>query len=162
LTGAPVSVSPRATEIIRRRLKRPDRLRELARELDTEAYRLRQEAEELESRHEFEERVERRRRIIREAANDLGRGGIPKDTIIAGLAARLEIEIGSAKLLLADEVQSYRRAAKGMRNRHIMRLARRGWTNDELGEKFDLHPKHISRIVQRLIRSQSPMGEELR
>ena len=33
------------------------------------------------------------------------------------------------------------------RNRHIMKLVRRGWHNHEIATKYDLHPKHVARII---------------
>jgi DNA-binding NarL/FixJ family response regulator len=44
------------------------------------------------------------------------------------------------------------RAAEARRNREIMRHARLGWTNAEIGAQFGLHEKHVSRIVSAAIR----------
>ena len=50
------------------------------------------------------------------------------------------------------EVLRYARGALGrhkrtIRNRHIMKLVRRGWHNHEIATKYELHPKHVARII---------------
>ena len=40
------------------------------------------------------------------------------------------------------------------RNREIMRLAARGWSNDLIGRRVKLHPVTISKIIQRTLRGE--------
>ena len=42
--------------------------------------------------------------------------------------------------------------ARGRRNRHIMRLAALGHSNAEIAAQVGLHPKSISRIIQKELR----------
>ncbi len=54
------------------------------------------------------------------------------------------------------------RIARAQRDREIMRLAARGWTNKQIALRFGLHEKSISRIVQRVLRTNHPIEEEIK
>lgn len=133
-------------------LKTPARLRDMAEALETEARHLRSEAATIEQRQDFERDIARRQRLIRDAADTVARGG-NRDKEIDYLARALECQRGSATLLLTEATAKRRTTAKIARNRQIMRLASLGWSNEEIGGQFALHPKHITRIVQGTLKS---------
>ncbi len=41
-----------------------------------------------------------------------------------------------------------RQALRRKRNMELMRLARRGWSNDQIARKLKLHPTTVSKIIQ--------------
>lgn len=94
----------------------------------------------------------------------------------AALAAARAVERGAAPLAAAEEIAAARgldavqvrawleierKKARGrarLRNRQMMRLAARGWSDREIGRKFKLHPKSVNRILRRMLRTNPPMA----
>ncbi len=71
--------------------------------------------------------------------------GVPLETVAAHWR--------HAKKRIAEE-------ARERRNREIMRLAARGWTNSAIGARLDLHPSTVARIIQRALRATAAMAAE--
>jgi hypothetical protein len=138
---------------VARVVTRPDRLREIARELEQEAGHLRRQAEEIEARAEIETRQRRRKLLIRDAAMRVARGERTVDEEAAYLARVLDnADAAGMALVITAECQRSRRVLKAWRDRELMARARTGWTNAQLGEYFDLHKNSVSRIVQAQLR----------
>jgi len=78
----------------------------------------------------------------------------PAAHFLSEQAESLEALAGKIRIELARMQGRTKRSAEAreMRNREIMALARRGWTNKEIGARFNLHPVSISRIIQRQLK----------
>ncbi len=55
-----------------------------------------------------------------------------------------------------------KRIERARRDRTIMRLAARGWTNKQIALRVGLHEKSVSRIIQRLLKNNHPIEEEVK
>lgn len=138
-------------------VSRPERLRDIAFELEAEAHYLRAKAQEIEGRKDYEAKIRRRRRLIRNAAFAVARGA-DLEREAAHVARCLDGErsasVDDMKAVIATECRRSRAVLLAWRDRELMQFARHGWSNAQLGERFDLHPKSVSRIVQQCLRGK--------
>lgn len=159
-----VATMPQSGDVaraIRKVISRPSRLRDMAAELEAEADYLRRRADDIDQDRIDEERLARRKRLIRNAAMAVATG------------ADLEVEAGKVSLALQGEhnasandmariiewqCRNARTVIIARRDREIMLLARHGWTNAEIAGQLPrlgfktVHPKSISRIIQQRLR----------
>jgi DNA-binding CsgD family transcriptional regulator len=77
--------------------------------------------------------------------------GIDPETAILQIAIRDRAPMQSVAYHVRAAARDDDRQRIELRNREILRLARTGWTNRQLGEKYGLHPVTISRIIRRAL-----------
>ena len=108
----------------------------------------------LEARAKMQRQVEARRAELR------GLGKLIKRRLALGeqleeAIVAVTISTGFSKPVIEFHWRHYekerQKADRVRRNREVMRLAARGWTNTQIGKQFGLHKGSVSRIV----RSQS-------
>ena len=126
-------------------MHRVDRWRAEAKTLRETAYQIERRIAAWEDERRRDEDIARRKRVIERWARAASTR--TDEACINGLARELPCETGSARLILAEQWGRRGRAAEARRNREVMRLARLGWTNAEIGAEFGLTPKHISRLI---------------
>ena len=119
--------------------------------LTNEAYRLEQTARALEQEREWRAAYGKRKRLIRDFAMELARGE-DRQWVLDRAERFLDLRPGAAAQLIETFARSSRWVLKQRRNREILRLARRGWTNGELARKFELSEKHVSRVINERLR----------
>jgi hypothetical protein len=139
--------------------KVPDKaLRPMAEEYAFKALQFRRRAIELEERDArraaAEERFARFPALAEPVYQHIQQGKTTEEAIIA-VALKTDV--------LVETVRFYWKRSKLMakitranRNREIMRLAARGWTNAAIAKRVDMHPKSISRIIQRQLATVPP------
>lgn len=142
------------TEILRG--LRPHDLEALARAHDGVAESLRRAAIE---RAGDLARSERARRLIEnlaqlpDAAARLARhAGVAPCAAAQQIGAETGVPAETVAHYMKRRTDELRRLARGRRDREVMRLARLGWSNAEIGRKLALHPSSVSRIVQKALR----------
>ncbi|MDE2106060.1 MAG: hypothetical protein KGL39_53045 [Patescibacteria group bacterium] len=128
-----------------------DAMRDLAARLEREADRLRAAAQHQDERSSLRADRDRRARIIARAAARAAHGS-DDCCIVDSLARELQISESTAAAVLADERRRHRRAALAQRDRLILQLAWKGWTNAQIAARVSLSEKHVSRIVARRLR----------
>lgn len=78
--------------------------------------------------------------------------GSSPETAILQIAIRDAAPVDSVAWHVRQAAKEDRQNEIEARNREILRLARTGWTNKELGKKFGLHHITVSRIITRAMR----------
>jgi DNA-binding NarL/FixJ family response regulator len=131
-------------------------LRAQADTLAHRAYKLRQKAEQLEAIEEQRAHAREVQRIVAQHCADAALRDTPEALAealraeLAELMPWMTVEI--AATLMRAEFARRTSYARAMRDREIMRCARLGWSNAEIGAQFALHPKSVSRVVQRVLK----------
>lgn len=82
---------------------------------------------------------------------DAVESGIEPETAILQLAIRDSAPVDTVAYHVRAAARDDDRQQIDIRNREILRLARTGWTNRQLSEKFGLHPVTVSRIIRRAL-----------
>jgi len=128
-------------------LRSAELLRMEAAELEARARWLRKDAEAMEAARENRRDLQRRRDAIRHAGFAVLTVGIA--TAASELAHKLGCDATGATMLIEIEVRKNKRWAKALRNRLMMQLAWKGWTNKQIGDdpRVKLTEKSVSRIV---------------
>lgn len=131
-------------------------MRELAARLDAEADALRRNARLREARTRAKADQRARDQLIAQAASMAFRG-LTDGEIIAYLTKRLNLTASTAAAVLADERARSGRALRAQRNRLILQLAWKGWTNEEIAAdpRIDLKAKTVSGIVSGRLRPKT-------
>jgi DNA-binding NarL/FixJ family response regulator len=87
-----------------------------------------------------------------EAALRCVEAGMEPVAACALIATRRELEPEQVRGWL--EIEHRKPAGRlRQRNRQIMRLAGRGWTDAAIAAKYQMHPKSVNRIVRRMLRA---------
>jgi hypothetical protein len=130
----------------------------MARELELEATHLRSAADDYEEDRARDAALQRRWKDIQHAALRIAGGG-DVEAEAARLATLYGADFGSStahdfRRILMDQQSHARAVVTFRRNREVMMLARKGWTNDEIASYLPrlgfakLNPKSVSRIIQ--------------
>jgi DNA-binding NarL/FixJ family response regulator len=124
-----------------------DALDDAARQLDQAAQALRRQAQAASARQAFARQVERRHDIGAQVA------AAADPQAAAQAAARAHgLSVGQVQLWADQATRKQPWIARQRRNREIMRLAARGWTNAQLADRFGLARETISRIITKQLR----------
>lgn len=78
--------------------------------------------------------------------------GSDPETAILQIAVRDAAPVDTVAWHVRQAAREDARQGIEARNREILRLARTGWTNKEIGKKFSLHHVTVSRIIARAMR----------
>lgn len=84
------------------------------------------------------------------------RRGVDVETAITAIAVQEGVLIETVRYYYEKELRVRKRDERCRRDRDIMRLAARGWTNARIAARVGLHPDSVSRIVQRTLRATPP------
>lgn len=125
-------------------------LRELADAADHQADLIEQERE---TAQNAKKRLKRLNGIPLEIERDLAQG-LDLARALDTAAGRHQVPLETVTLRWQLHQRPRRRMAKEKRNREILRLARRGWSNAELARHFGLAPSTVSRIVADALRAR--------
>jgi hypothetical protein len=112
-----------------------------------------------EAAHREDTADQRRREVARQAHQAARRAltmierGQEPAAAVAAVAGELDPRQVQTWLAVEQRKAGQRRR---LRNVKIMRLAGRGWTDDEIGRKFTMHRKSVNRIVRRMLRENPP------
>lgn len=116
-------------------------------------------ADQLLARAEYDtrqaEQIQRRRERTRqnkqaaERALAMIQRGKDREEALTAVVGELELEQVAAWLVVFERKRSGRLR---LRNVQIMRLVARGWTDGEIGRRYQMHRKSVNRIVRRLLR----------
>jgi DNA-binding NarL/FixJ family response regulator len=122
------------------------RLRAEADALYARAASLRKRADDLDAKIQLAADQRAHDRALYAAALS-GERGASDDTLIARLAGQLNGSMQDARGALAFAHSRHKALAKAQRNRTIMQLAWKGWTNAQIGDRVGPVENTVSRIV---------------
>lgn len=130
-------------------LRSPAALRAAAAALDREAKELSKQAERMEARRELiGNMVDGPRELSRDYAT-LINAGWSHDAALAELAAAHNLPNETIEYRLSENDDRQARLTKFQRDREIVRLARRGYTNKEIADRVGFkHANSVSRIIR--------------
>ncbi|HLY06084.1 MAG TPA: hypothetical protein VKR31_10080 [Rhizomicrobium sp.] len=128
-----------------------------ARELESEATRLRRAAAVQEDLESHAERMESVPRALRQVRLRMDRG-VPEASAIAQAADIFELPPASLAVWWRESIDRTRHGERWRRDREIMRLAWAGKTNAEIGKLVKLAPGSVSRVIRAKIREGALLG----
>ncbi len=134
--------------------ERANQLRAEAEDLYLRVLELRRRADHIETAKADRARLDERRRMIRHAALAAERGAT--DATILGRIRPYVNNDGEARAWLAAERMTVKRVARATRNRLIMQLAAKGWTNKKIGD--DRRNRLAEKTVSRIVAPPTPQG----
>ncbi|WP_299394661.1 helix-turn-helix domain-containing protein [Pelagibius sp.] len=85
---------------------------------------------------------------------------MPEDRAIAMVAAETGVALETVQVHWRHGKKRRAEEAREKRNREIMRLAARGWTNGAIAGRLDLHPSTVARIIQKTLRATAAIAAE--
>ncbi len=119
----------------------------------------------LERHATLERRAKMQRQVAGRRAELEGLGNLIKRRLALGepleeAIVAVTISTGFSKPVVEDRWRLYekkrQKTDRVRRNREIMRLAARGWTNPQIGKQFGLHKGTVSMIVRRQLLETRP------
>lgn len=85
---------------------------------------------------------------------------MPEDRAVTTVAAETGIPVETVQIHWRNARKRMAEEAREKRNREIMRMAARGWTNGAIAKRLDLHPSTVARIIQRTLRATAAFAAE--